>query len=57
MTGLLIVLAVVGIALVYARHKVGPLETEESKLEQETEENKLEQETEENKLEEEIKET
>jgi hypothetical protein len=49
-TGLLIVLAVVGIALVYARHKVGSSQ-------EETEEVKLEEEAEESKLEEEIKET
>ena len=55
-TGLVIVLAVVGIALVYARHKGGQSqeEAEGSKPEEET---KLEEETEENKLEEQIKET
>jgi uncharacterized membrane protein len=49
-TGLVIVVAVVGIALVYGRHKVGLSE-------EETEESKLEEEAEESKLEEEIKET
>jgi len=56
-TGLLIVLAVVGIAVVYARHKIGESEDAgELKLE-ETEENKLDQQVEEGKLEEDIKET
>jgi len=55
-TGLVIVLAVVGTALAYARHKVGGSqeETEGPKLEEET---RLEEETEEKKLEEDIKET
>lgn len=57
-TGLVIVLAVVGIALAYSRHKVGGSQEESeglSKLEEE--ETKLEEETEVKKLEEDIKET
>ena len=57
-TGLLIVLAVVGIALLYARHKIEQSEEAgEVKPEEEAEENKLEQQVEEGKLEEDIKET